>query len=76
MSLVKMRKSPLTGAIVVADIVLTSEPDSSGACGGAEILKGEILAACREVLPPHKVPASIRFVPSLEVSAAGKLARS
>src|SRR5262249_37772553 len=59
MSLVRKRNSPITGAIVVADIVLSSEPDNSGACVRAEIIKGEILAACWEALPPHKVPAAI-----------------
>jgi hypothetical protein len=26
-------------------------------------------------LAPHKVPAAIRFVPSLDITASGKLAR-
>ena len=30
---------------------------------------------CRRALAPHKVPAMIRIVPSLEVSASGKLVR-
>ena len=30
---------------------------------------------CRRVLAPHKVPATIRIVPALEVSASGKLVR-
>jgi acyl-coenzyme A synthetase/AMP-(fatty) acid ligase len=71
MSLVKARKSPITGAIVVADIVVnapTGAPDTEG-------LKSEILDACRQVLPRHKVPTVIRFVRALEVSASGKLAR-
>jgi acyl-coenzyme A synthetase/AMP-(fatty) acid ligase len=38
-------------------------------------VKNEILAICRESLPAHKVPASIRCVPALKVAAAGKLAR-
>ena len=36
----------------------------------------EILAACRERLPPHKVPAMLRFVPALDVTPAGKLVRA
>jgi acyl-coenzyme A synthetase/AMP-(fatty) acid ligase len=76
MSLVKTRKSPITGAIVVADVVLRPEPGNDGAGSESEMLKTEILTVCQEVLPPHKIPTSIRFVPSLPVSGAGKLARS
>jgi acyl-CoA synthetase (AMP-forming)/AMP-acid ligase II len=38
-------------------------------------LKDEIIRHCRGALPQHKVPAAIRFVPSLAVTTAGKLAR-
>ena len=38
-------------------------------------IRGEILADCRASLAPHKVPAMIRFVDQLDVTAAGKLAR-
>lgn len=69
MSLVRARKNPITGAIVVADVVTKAE------IGESDALKDEILDACRRELARHKVPASIRFVPSLEVGAAGKLAR-
>jgi acyl-CoA synthetase (AMP-forming)/AMP-acid ligase II len=33
------------------------------------------MADCRASLASHKVPAVIRFVASLDVTAAGKLAR-
>jgi acyl-coenzyme A synthetase/AMP-(fatty) acid ligase len=72
MSLVKARKSSITGAVVVADVVATRE---SRGVAGAETLRSEILEACRRVLAPHKVPATIRFVPSLAVGASGKLSR-
>jgi acyl-coenzyme A synthetase/AMP-(fatty) acid ligase len=75
MSLVKGRKSPITGAVVVAEVVLRSTPGCSGAPAGTDALKSEILEACRRALVPHKVPAAIRFVPSLDVAASGKLAR-
>jgi acyl-coenzyme A synthetase/AMP-(fatty) acid ligase len=71
MSRVKSRRSPITGAIVVADVVLSSESDASR----GDAIKGEILADCRASLAPHKVPAMIRFVSALDVTAAGKLAR-
>ena len=69
MSLVRSRRSPITGALVAADVVL-DDPEAP-----AEAVEQEIVAACRRALPSHKVPAVIRFVPSLAVSAAGKLVR-
>ena len=72
MSRVKARKSPITGAIVVADVVLA---DGSDASRGNEIKTG-IIADCRAHLAPHKVPAMIKFVDKLDITAAGKLARS
>lgn len=73
MSLVKARKNPFTGAVVVADIVVRSDGAESGAA--SDLLRSEILEACRRNLTAHKVPAAIRFVSSLNVGAAGKLAR-
>jgi acyl-CoA synthetase (AMP-forming)/AMP-acid ligase II len=72
MSRVKSRKSPITGAIVVADVVLADGCDASR---GDEI-KARIVANCRAKLAPHKVPAMIKFVEKLDITAAGKLARS
>ncbi len=73
MSLVRARQSPITGALVVADVVLRE--DGEGAAPHADALKGEILQLCRADLAKHKVPAAIRFVPALAVAASGKLAR-
>jgi acyl-coenzyme A synthetase/AMP-(fatty) acid ligase len=70
-SLVKSRKSPITGAIVVADVVLKA--DGAGAAGPA--LEREIIALCRRDLAPYKVPAMVRFVLTLPMTAAGKLLR-
>ena len=75
MSLVKARKNPFTGAVVVADVVAKSKPGHSGAIEGPEDLKNDILQICRRALAPHKVPAIVRFVPSLNVAPSGKLAR-
>ena len=72
MSLVRPKRSPFTGAIAIADVVLKSE------CQRAEDetgLKNEILDLCRNALPRHKVPAAISIVPALAVAATGKLAR-
>jgi acyl-coenzyme A synthetase/AMP-(fatty) acid ligase len=70
-SLVKSRKSPITGAIVVADVVLKA--DGTGEAGPA--LEREIIALCRRDLAAYKVPAMVRFVPALPMTAAGKLLR-
>jgi acyl-CoA synthetase (AMP-forming)/AMP-acid ligase II len=72
MSRVKARKSPITGAIVVADIVLENP---GGAGPSWSQISDEILTTCRRMLPAHKVPAFVREVPALEINAAGKLLR-
>src|ERR1700688_169571 len=72
MSRARSRKSPITGAIVVADVILADGCDLSR---GDEIRK-KILADCRAQLPSHKVPAMIKFVDALDITAAGKLART
>jgi acyl-CoA synthetase (AMP-forming)/AMP-acid ligase II len=72
MSRARSRRSPITGAIVVADVVLAD----GAASGRGDDIRDKILADCRAQLPPHKVPAVVRFVPSLDVTAAGKLARN
>jgi acyl-coenzyme A synthetase/AMP-(fatty) acid ligase len=56
---------------VVADVILAEGSDPSR----SDEVRAEILAACRASLPSYKVPAVIRFVRSLDITAAGKLAR-
>jgi acyl-coenzyme A synthetase/AMP-(fatty) acid ligase len=74
MSLVRARRNPITGAVVIADVVLADE--TPGATRPApEELTRELIQNCRESLAPYKVPAAIRVVPGLEVSASGKLVR-
>ena len=73
-SLVKGRANPITGKIVVAEIVLKNLPIEKGGEQVAAI-KEEILTMCRDGLPVHKVPATIRVVETLEMSAGGKLVR-
>ena len=67
MACVRSRRSPITGSLVVADVVLDGEPTPAH--------KSDILRLCHEGLAPHKVPATIRFVSALDVGAAGKLVR-
>ena len=75
MSLVKARKSPITGAVVVADVVVKNALNKADEVIEATVLQREILEACHDALAPHKIPAAIRFVPSLEVTGSGKLTR-
>jgi acyl-CoA synthetase (AMP-forming)/AMP-acid ligase II len=72
-SLVRARKSPITGALVVADVVVNTETCGSDRPG--KELEHEILEFCRAALPRHKVPTAINFVPSLAVSPSGKIGR-
>jgi acyl-coenzyme A synthetase/AMP-(fatty) acid ligase len=75
MSLVKARKNPITGSVVVADMVPIEGLDTADATARNEIIKNEIMETCYSALAPYKVPASIHFVASLAVTASGKLAR-
>lgn len=72
MSRVRPRKSSITGSLVVADVVLKTETEAGGHHAD---FKREILQICRANLAPHKIPATIQFVPGLDIAAAGKLAR-
>ena len=74
MSLVKARRSPIIGAIVVADVVLDEETSAHTNAEG-QLLKDAIIRFCRSTLPQHKVPAAVRFVPALAMTTAGKLQR-
>ena len=66
---VRGRRSPITGQIVVADVVI--HPPKS-----LDEISNEILEFCRAILPAHKVPAMLTQVASLEMSGAGKMKRS
>jgi len=72
MSRARARRSPITGSIVVADVILADGCDVSR----ADVIRDVILADCRAKLAHHKVPAMIKFVTALDITAAGKLARS
>ena len=72
MSLVRARRNPITGSVVVADVVLAN---SERVDASEDVVRNDLLAACRLALAPHKVPAMLRFVPALDFTAAGKLVR-
>lgn len=73
MSAVRSKKSPLTGALVVADVVLKPEP--AGLTHDVRAIQDDILLLCRESLLSHKVPAAINVVPSLTIAESGKMVR-
>lgn len=76
MSLVSGRKNPIMGAIVVADVVVKTDSLPDTAETAVQRLKSDIIEICRRTLPPYKVPAMVRFVPSLELAPSGKLRRA
>jgi acyl-CoA synthetase (AMP-forming)/AMP-acid ligase II len=67
---VRGRRSAITGAIVVADVVTDADRQHS-----FETIRHEILARCRAALAPYKVPAMVYEAAALEISASGKLMR-
>ena len=56
---------------MVVDVILADDADA----GRGDEIRKAILADCKASLAPHKVPAMIKFVSSLDITAAGKLAR-
>jgi acyl-CoA synthetase (AMP-forming)/AMP-acid ligase II len=75
MSLVQGRQNPVTGSIVVADVVLKGERPAAERSPEQIALKDDILRLCRDTLPRHKVPAAISFVLALQVATIGMLMR-
>ncbi|HTU18310.1 MAG TPA: fatty acid--CoA ligase family protein [Gemmataceae bacterium] len=73
LSLVKSKKNPITGALVVAEVLLKAPYPPEGE--QARELQQAIKRFCRELLAPHQVPTAIRFVPALAISETGKLVR-
>ena len=73
LSLVRGKKNPVTGTLVVADVVLKQESQPQGS--GTQAMQREILQFCRGELALHKVPAAINFVASLPMAETGKLIR-
>jgi acyl-coenzyme A synthetase/AMP-(fatty) acid ligase len=73
MSLVRTKKNPITGALVVADVVLKGGQQND--LRELDAIRDDILLLCRESLSSHKVPAMINFVPQLAVAESGKVMR-
>ena len=72
-SLVRTKKSPVTGALVIADVVLQRDPEPTRC--NAKSIQDDILLLCRESLSSYKVPAAINFIPALTVAESGKVLR-
>jgi acyl-CoA synthetase (AMP-forming)/AMP-acid ligase II len=72
-SVAKTKKNPITGALVVADVVLRASPVPDGK--DAKAIESDILRFCRQELARYKVPVAINFVPALNIAESGKLVR-
>jgi acyl-CoA synthetase (AMP-forming)/AMP-acid ligase II len=70
MARVRGRPNPITGAIVVADIVLRSDCRMS-----FHVIRDQILDSCRRSLPRHKVPAMLHEQRMLDIAESGKMVR-
>lgn len=70
MARVWARKNAVTGSLVAADVML--RPDAPALAD----LRRDLMNHCRQHLPDWKVPASIREVDHIALSAAGKVARA
>ena len=68
-SRVRSRRSPIIGAIVIADVVLKDRATD------ADSIRAEILALCRASLEAHKIPAVINIVETIATTSGGKLSR-
>ena len=69
MSRVWARSSPITGAVVAAEIVIKPTADFPATRAAA-------LELCRTTLPAYKVPVAMRHVATLPIAASGKLVRT
>jgi len=70
---VRSRRNPITGSLVVADVVLKRSADLTES--EKSKLRHDILKICRDQLPRHKVPTVLNVVPVLNVASSGKVAR-
>jgi acyl-coenzyme A synthetase/AMP-(fatty) acid ligase len=71
MSRVWARKSPITGTLIAADVVLTQTTGEDD----FDLLRGEILERCRLELRPHKVPVLLKRVSEIAMMTSGKIER-
>jgi acyl-coenzyme A synthetase/AMP-(fatty) acid ligase len=70
--LVRAKQSPITGAVVIAEVVLREDGTLRTQRSSVQ---EDILQLCRESLPAHKVPVAINLVPMLAIAGSGKVMR-
>jgi acyl-coenzyme A synthetase/AMP-(fatty) acid ligase len=75
MSLVRGRRNPIMGSIVIADVILKEEVRRNFSVKRDAALKSEIIQICRGALAKHKIPTAINIVADLDVATTGKLIR-
>jgi len=75
MSLVRAKKNPIMGSIVVADIVLKKYDRQQSTVDEEVVIKSEILKMCRATLTTYKIPVAVNVVPALPIGATGKVIR-
>jgi acyl-coenzyme A synthetase/AMP-(fatty) acid ligase len=75
MSLVRAKKNPIMGSIVVADIVLKTHDRQQSTGDDEAAVKSEISKMCRAALTTYKIPVTVNIVPALPLGATGKVIR-
>lgn len=75
MSRVRGRRNPIVGSLVTAEVAL-ADPGAAASPEVEAALRASILDLCRRSLPPYKLPATIRFVAGLALTAGGKVERA
>jgi acyl-coenzyme A synthetase/AMP-(fatty) acid ligase len=70
-SRVKGRRNPISGMVVVAEIVPVDALDPSDEAR----VRSEVFSTCDRHLERYKIPMRITFVPTLPMTPGGKLAR-
>jgi acyl-coenzyme A synthetase/AMP-(fatty) acid ligase len=75
MSVVRAKKNPIMGSIVVADIVLKKYDHQKSMADEEAVVKSEISKMCRAALATYKIPGMVNIVPALPIGATGKVIR-
>lgn len=75
-SLVRPKKNPILGSVVVADVTLKSDFARDSDSEHTRQIKQSIIQFCSISLPQHKVPVLINVVSNLTPSSTGKMVRT
>jgi acyl-coenzyme A synthetase/AMP-(fatty) acid ligase len=74
-SLVRPKKNPILGSVVIADVTLKPGIDHDADIERIRQLKQEIMHFCSTSLAQHKVPVIINLVSELSPASSGKMER-